>query len=107
LEGFKSQDGRIRRGTLYEVETATLDTVLSTAGAPPVIDYISIDTEGSELEVLSGLDLGRWDVRFMSIEHNHVPGKKERIAELLAPHGFVPVFPDFSDMDIWLAKAAP
>jgi FkbM family methyltransferase len=104
LEGFKGEDGRIRRGKLHEVLTVTLNTALQEANAPRTIDYISIDTEGSELEVLAGLDFKAWDVRFMTIEHNYVPGKKQEIARLLAPHGFRPVLEDFSCMDVWLAR---
>lgn len=104
LKGFGGEDGRIRRGRLYEVQTVTLDAVLEQSKAPRTIDYVSIDTEGSELEVLAALDLNRWDVRFLTIEHNFVPGKKERITELLAPHGFRPVLQDFSHMDLWLAR---
>lgn len=40
-----------------EVEVRTLEGVLDEAGAPEVIDFISIDVEGHELAVLRGLDL--------------------------------------------------
>ena len=55
--------------------------------------------------MLKGIDFGRWNLRFLSIEHNYVPGKKEEIARFLAPHGFRPVLEEFSCMDIWLARA--
>ena len=84
--------------------TTTLNSAFALHNAPSTIDYISIDTEGSELEVLQGLDFNRYDVRFLTIEHNYVPGKKEAFAEYLAPFGFQPVLTDFSNQDIWLAK---
>lgn len=104
IERFKGEDGRIRRGTTHEVRTVTLNTALVEAGAPDEIDYVSIDTEGSEFEVLAGFDLERWRVRFLSIEHNHVPGKKEQLVRVLAPHGFRAVLEEFSDMDVWLVR---
>jgi hypothetical protein len=65
---------------------------------------MSIDTEGSELEVLKGLDLQKWDVRFLAIEHNWAPGHRDAIAAHLAPFGFTPVLEAFSAMDIWLLR---
>jgi len=35
------------------------------------IDYLSIDTEGSELKILKDLDLGRYDVHLTSVENNY------------------------------------
>lgn len=105
LEGFKGEDGRIRSGRTHEVRTVTLDRALEEAGAPRTIDFLSIDTEGSEMEVLAGIDFGRWDVRFMTVEHNYVRGKKEAVAAFLAPHGFRPVLEEFSCMDVWLARS--
>jgi len=105
IERYKGDDGRIRRGKINELKTVTLNTVLAEAGAPTEIDYVSIDTEGSEFEVLAGFDLDRWRVRFLSIEHNYVPGKKEELARILAPHGFRVVLEEFSGMDIWLVHS--
>jgi FkbM family methyltransferase len=50
-----------------EVPVRTLDQILTDA-AIPHIDFISIDVEGHELEVLDGFDLGRWRPRLILIE---------------------------------------
>jgi FkbM family methyltransferase len=106
LSGLRgsADDGRSRTGVTYSTKAMTLNSILDANGAPKTIDYLSIDTEGSEVDVLNGIDLDRWDVRFMTIEHNFVPGKRERIVSMLAPHGFRPVLGAFSSMDVWLAK---
>jgi len=49
----------VRPHGLIEVPVRTLDDILIEAGAPR-IDFISIDVEGHELEVLDGLNLARW-----------------------------------------------
>jgi FkbM family methyltransferase len=53
-------------GTI-EVPTRTLDQILTDAGAQRV-DFISIDVEGHELEVLDGFDFERWQPRLMIVE---------------------------------------
>lgn len=50
-----------------EVPVRTLDQLLTDAGIP-YIDFISIDVEGHELEVLDGFDLARWRPRLILIE---------------------------------------
>lgn len=49
------------------VPAKTLDEILVEAGATK-IDFLSVDTEGSELDVLSGLDLARWRPRLILME---------------------------------------
>lgn len=104
LSEFRREDGRFRFGSMREVKTTSLNTAFRLHDAPQKIDYISIDTEGSELEVLQGLDFNRYDVGFLTIEHNFVPGKKETLADYLAPFGFRPVLTEFSNQDIWLVN---
>ena len=54
-----------------EVPVRTLDDILEEANAPAPIDFVSIDVEGHEVEVLSGFDLARWRPRLVLIE-DHV-----------------------------------
>ncbi|MGB6511295.1 MAG: FkbM family methyltransferase, partial [Xanthobacteraceae bacterium] len=54
-----------------DVPVRTLDDILEQAGAPAPIDFVSIDVEGHEVEVLSGFDLARWRPRLVLVE-DHV-----------------------------------
>ena len=54
-----------------EVRTRTLDDILTEAGAPAPLDFVSIDVETHELDVLRGFDLARWRPRLLLIE-DHV-----------------------------------
>jgi FkbM family methyltransferase len=56
---------------VIDVEVRTLDDVLADAGAPAPIDFLSIDVEGHEVEVLRGFDFARWRPRLILIE-DHV-----------------------------------
>jgi FkbM family methyltransferase len=51
------------------VPTRTIDSILEEAGLGP-IDFVSIDVEGHEMVVLSGIDLGRWKPRIVLLEDN-------------------------------------
>ncbi len=51
-----------------DVPVRALDDVLVEAGAPAQFEFLSIDVEGHELEVLSGFDLARWRPRLLLIE---------------------------------------
>ena len=104
LNKFRRADGRFRTGSRHEVKTTTLNSALRLLDAPRNIDYVSIDTEGSELEVLQGLDLNHYNVGFLTIEHNFEMEKKHAITEYLAPFGFKPVLEEFSYQDIWLVR---
>lgn len=50
-----------------EVPTATLDEILEQAGAG-AIDFVTIDVEGHELDVMRGFDLARWRPTVILIE---------------------------------------
>jgi hypothetical protein len=57
------------RLTCEEVQVLTLDEILEQAGNPR-IDFISIDVEGFEMQVLSGFDLQRHQPALLLLEDN-------------------------------------
>jgi hypothetical protein len=61
-------------------------SILRQYGAPRVIDYWSLDTEGSELVILRGFPFDEYRVRFLTVEHNHTSIRSE-IADLLTAEG--------------------
>jgi FkbM family methyltransferase len=56
---------------VIEVPIRTLDSVLAEADAPEGFDFLSMDVEGHEIEVLRGFDIGRWRPRLILLE-DHV-----------------------------------
>lgn len=91
-------------GSTYLVETVSLNDLLDERRAPRDMDYLSLDTEGSELEILSGLDLSRWQFRVITCEHNY-SGNREQIHDLLAANGYVRRCTDLSMWDDWYVLA--
>lgn len=53
------------------VPVRTLDDILEEAGAPTPLQFLSVDVEGHEIEVLSGFDFARWRPRLILLE-DHV-----------------------------------
>ena len=74
---------------LVDLVTATLDEILAKAHAPRDIDFMSIDVEGAEYDVLRGLSFDRFSVGSFTIEHNYEAGKRDAIHKLLAAKGYV------------------
>lgn len=88
LGGYKE---RVSEAPLVELVTTTLDEILEKAQAPNWIDYMNIDVEGAEYEVLRGLSLDRYRVGAFTIEHNFEAEKRELIHKLLRDKGYVRV----------------
>jgi FkbM family methyltransferase len=61
----------LRAESTIDVQIRTLDDILVEAKAPTPVDFVSIDVEGHEIDVLEGFDLGRWKPRLLLIE-DHV-----------------------------------
>ncbi|HLO94725.1 MAG TPA: FkbM family methyltransferase [Burkholderiaceae bacterium] len=68
-------------------EARTLRSVLRGAGAPPTIDYWSLDTEGSELALLMSFPFDEYRVRVLTVEHNNGP-VREQIRRFLEGRGY-------------------
>lgn len=87
-------------GKTYTVETISLNDLLLQSNAPKSIDYISIDTEGSEYDILSKFSFHQWDISILTIEHNY---REDRASmnELLKANGFVRVLTHLSLFDDW------
>lgn len=79
---------RVRDAGVVELTTTTLGDVLQRAGAPAYIHYVSIDTEGSEYEILAAFPFDSYQVGAFTIEHNHEEPKRARIRQLLESHGY-------------------
>jgi FkbM family methyltransferase len=107
IDSFTSSDKNARfrkRGVRYTVKTISLQDLLNKYEAPEIIDYLSIDTEGSEYEILSDFDFARYQFRVITCEHNFSP-RREQIFSLLTEKGYVRKYEQYSQFDDWYVKA--
>jgi FkbM family methyltransferase len=99
IHSQKRKDGR-----KYSVDTITLADLLDKYNAPKLIDYLSIDTEGSEYEILRDFDFNKYQFRAITCEHNFTP-LRENIFSLLTNNGYVRKFEGISNYDDWYVRA--
>ncbi|MGA9061268.1 MAG: FkbM family methyltransferase, partial [Terracidiphilus sp.] len=89
-----------KRGKTHRVKTISLADLLDKYQAPKEIDYLSIDTEGSEYEILSAFNFGKYRFKTITCEHNFRP-TREKIFSLLTRNGYVRKLERLSHFDDW------
>ncbi len=90
------------QGRIKLVTVSLLD-FLEQNNAPQRIDYLSIDTEGSEFDILKAFDFARYDIRALTVEHNFTQNRN-LLFELLSKNGFRRVLTSISRWDDWYIK---
>lgn len=92
---------RLKNSTRYDVETVSLDDLLDQHNAPSQIQFLSLDTEGSELEILQAYDFNRRKIHAICVEHNYVTKTRSEIRLLLLEMGYRQVLQRVSRWDDW------
>ena len=90
--------------TSYEVETISLNDLIKKHLDKKQIDYISIDTEGSEFEILKNFDFKKHQVEIFTIEHNFIEDKRDKIFKIMTENDYKRVFESLSHWDDWYVK---
>jgi FkbM family methyltransferase len=90
-------------GIKYQVTTVSLNALLEEYNFPDEIDYLSIDTEGSEFSILETLNFTKWSFKVITVEHNFTE-MRELIFNLLIENGYRRVMQDMTSWDDWYVK---
>lgn len=107
LDGFQHvnlHEKASASATRYQVKTVSLADLLERHHAPAELDYLSIDTEGSEFEILRDFDFARYPFKVITCEHSHT-SIRENVYALLTAAGYVRKYEKFSDFDDWYVRA--
>ncbi len=104
IEEYVSLDfnasARLEKDTNYIIKKSiTLTKLLDKYNAPSEIDFISVDTEGSEFEILSCFDFEKYKVNLFCVEHNNNSKLKEKLRNLFVKHNFQEIVFDENDLD--------
>jgi FkbM family methyltransferase len=87
IDAYKSYIGSNK--TTIQVQTISLLDVLDRANAPSFIEYMSLDTEGSELEILKNFDFEKYTFGLIDVEHNYIEPRRTEIKNLLLSKGYI------------------
>ena len=85
-------------GRTYDCKTISLLDLLKNSSAPKEIDFLSIDTEGSEFEILNAFSFSEYSFKIIICEHNFSKNRK-KIKKLLENNGYVRKFSWISLVD--------
>lgn len=102
---FNDQHADARRKGSVEItqNTISLNDLLEKYHAPETIDFISMDTEGNEPDILSSFDFDRYAVRLFCIEHNYTEANV-KLDEIMFRKGYERVYREWSRFDAWYRK---
>jgi FkbM family methyltransferase len=82
------------------VNTISLNDLISIQFNDVAPSYISVDTEGSEYEILCNLDFKKYKPKIFTIEHNYT-NYEQKIDNLMSLNGFIRVFKNLTFFDAW------
>tara|TARA_R110000787_G_scaffold64806_11_gene146245 strand:+ start:4968 stop:5666 length:699 start_codon:yes stop_codon:yes gene_type:complete len=74
--------------TTIKLTTLSLNDLLENCNAPKFIEYLSLDTEGSEFEILKTLNFDKYKFGYIDLEHNFVEPRRSNIKQLLENNGY-------------------
>lgn len=109
LNDFKESDkvsmpgntsARLKSGEIISVKTISLNDVIEKTFGLKTPSYVSIDTEGSEYEVLKSFNFKKFRPIVFTIEHNYTE-LQTKIDELMKTTDYVRVFKKITLFDAW------
>lgn len=89
IEGYQTERYRSKTSGIVSMVTMSLIDCLKKYDAPDVIDYMSLDTEGAEYDILSTFDFNKYKINYIALEHNFQEPKRTKIRQLLESNGYV------------------
>ena len=87
-----------------KVNTISLNDLINIKFNNSAPSYISIDTEGSEYDILKSFDFAKYGPKVFTVEHNHSEMEK-KIDELMNSHNYLRVFNTLTAFDAWYISA--
>ncbi len=112
LEDFKESDrlsmpgntnNRIEKGNVVTVNTVSLNDLISKEFQGKCPSYISIDTEGSEYEILKGFEFKKYNPICFTIEHNFTNLEKY-LDDLMSKNNYSRIFREITAFDGWYIR---
>ena len=109
LEQFRNSDissmpgnteARNRKGFNHQVMSISLNDVFIKYFDSSPIDYMSVDTEGSELLILENFDFEKFSPKIVTVEHNFTEAQS-KLDTLFASNNYSRIFKEYTQFDAW------
>lgn len=97
---FIEKETKLKKENVITLETISLNQLFLENNLSK-IDYLSIDTEGSEFEIIKNLDFNKYRPCTITIEHNYEKIKRNKILKLLTKNNYTRVFKQVSRFEDW------
>ena len=94
---------RKKNNNVYQLTSISINDLFEKYEISENIDYLSIDTEGTEFLILNSLNFIKYNISIISVEHNHTKNR-EKIYDLLTKNGYIRVLEEHSKVDDWYVK---
>jgi hypothetical protein len=65
-----------------------MNDLLEKYNAPEFIEYLSLDTEGSEYEILKSINFNKYKFGLIHVEHNYIEPRRTLMKGLLLKNGY-------------------
>ena len=88
---------------IHKVKAFTLAEVLAKYFPEKKLDFLSIDTEGNDLDILESLDLNNYEINAICVEHNNRIGSKKIINHMIK-NGYDLAWSKYSKNDYWFIR---
>ena len=97
-----SENSKLRNNKFknFKIESISLNDLIRDEFNDTVPSYISVDTEGSEFEILKNFDFKKYQPIFFTVEHNYTSNQKS-IDELMIANNYVRIFRKITSFDAW------
>jgi FkbM family methyltransferase len=101
-DGPLSGNSKSRMAKFNEVEVSTisLNDVFEDYFNGEPIEYMSVDTEGSEYEILSAFNFNKYRPSVVTVEHNYTDAQT-KLDKLFNNNGYIRIFSELTNFDAW------
>lgn len=91
---------------IHKVPAFTLSEIIDKYFPSKSLDFLSIDVEGEDLEILASIDFGKYEINSICVEHNNRIGSDEFL-KYMDESGYTLVYNEYSGNDFWFIRQGP
>jgi FkbM family methyltransferase len=89
---YNSYTSSTYNSSAKKLKSLSLNNLIKKYQLTKNIDYISIDTEGNELDIIKNFNFNKYNVKIFTIEHNFQKNIRENIYKILKKNNYQRVF---------------